>query len=241
MNERFPVVIPAAGVGKRMQADRPKQYLLLNGEPLLAHTLKKLLAHPKLGQLFLVVNDDDGYVDELNLAQEPRITRVSGGSERVDSVLNGLRAVAQHAKANEWVLVHDAARPCVSATDIDALIQHVTHHQQGGILAYPVRDTMKQASADQPNLVAQTQPREHLWHALTPQMFRLDELTRAIEQGLAQGASITDEASAMEQAGYRVSLVEGCVSNIKVTRPPDLALAEFYLTDYTPADKKVQQ
>ena len=230
MTERLAVVIPAAGVGKRMQADRPKQYLLLNDKPLLQHTLERLEQHSSVTDILLVLSADDAYAHQATWLEAPHITRVDGGKERVDSVLAGLRAAKHKGYADtDWVMVHDAARPCVTLNDIDTLLAARAHDTDGAILASPVKDTMKRAREDDAAVVNATTDRNGLWHALTPQLFRLGELTTAIEQGLQRGIAITDEASAMEAAGYRVGLIEGCASNLKVTTPADLALAAFYL------------
>lgn len=230
MTQPIPVVIPAAGVGRRMQADRPKQYLKLLDKTLLEHTLHNLSSHPLIGDIFLVLSADDGYFDALHNIDLTRITRVDGGDERVNSVLAGLNAVAQASPETEWVMVHDAARPCVTHQDIDRLLESRETFTDGAILATPVRDTMKQSCDGELSTITHTVPREHLWHALTPQLFRTQSLISAIEQGLDANAHITDEASAMEMLGKAVGLVTGSVSNLKVTTPDDLALAEFYLS-----------
>jgi 2-C-methyl-D-erythritol 4-phosphate cytidylyltransferase len=152
---------------------------------------------------------------------------VKGGKERADSVLNGLYKLRQLGSDDDWVLVHDAARPCVRLTEIELLIETCVNHRQGGILATPVHDTMKRS--DNHNRILETIPRENLWHACTPQLFRIGELTEAIEGALESGYPVTDEASAMERAGQQPLLVECSLANIKITRPDDLALAEFYL------------
>lgn len=230
MTERLAVIIPAAGVGKRMQADRPKQYLLLNDKPLLQHTLERLQSHPQISHIFLVLSADDAYANQWQWLDSPSITRVNGGSERVDSVLAGLQAARTAGfDALDWALVHDAARPCVTLDDIDKLLAARQLTTDGAILAYPVKDTMKRAKQVDKTVIDSTTDRDGLWHALTPQLFRLGELTHAIEQGLKHAVTITDEASAMEAAGFNVSLVEGCASNLKVTTPSDLSLAAFYL------------
>ncbi|MCC2617979.1 2-C-methyl-D-erythritol 4-phosphate cytidylyltransferase [Aestuariibacter halophilus] len=225
----FPVVVPAAGVGKRMGADRPKQYLLIHGKTVLEHTLLLLLAHPRIRYVVVAIDPQDPYFDALDIADHPDIKRVDGGKERADSVLAGLQLIADQ----DWVLVHDAARPCVRHDDIDALLALADQHNGGGILATPVRDTMKRASEQFPDRVDHTAPREHLWHAQTPQFFPAGQLRQALEQGMAKGLPITDEASAMEAAGYPVQLVEGSEQNLKITRPDDLALAEYYLSRRT--------
>lgn len=220
-------VVPAAGVGSRMKADRPKQYLDIHGKTILEHTIDRLLSHPAISQVVVAVSDDDPYYAHLPIAQCDAVIRVSGGKERADSVLSALRFISQQIQS-DWVLVHDAARPCLSHQDIDALLAGCANHPTGGILATPVRDTMKRAN-DQQN-IDHTVERNALWHALTPQMFKTERLTQALSAALTQGVSVTDEASALEWLGERPALILGCSSNIKVTQPEDLALAEFYLS-----------
>jgi 2-C-methyl-D-erythritol 4-phosphate cytidylyltransferase len=225
----FPVIVPAAGVGKRMQADCPKQYLLINNETVLSHTVMALLSHPKISQIVLVLSESDRYFSKLALAEQEKVLRVNGGKERVNSVLNGLKVVDQ--VKYPWVLVHDAARPCVTHTDIDKLISSCLTHNSGGVLATPVRDTMKRSKSSKCayDLIKNTVEREDLWHALTPQLYKTQELTRAIEQGIAKGLNITDESSAIEYANLPSLLVSGSSENIKITHPNDLVLAKFYL------------
>jgi 2-C-methyl-D-erythritol 4-phosphate cytidylyltransferase len=224
----FPVIVPAAGVGKRMQADCPKQYLLINNETVLSHTVMALLSHPKISQVVLVLSESDRYFSKLALAQQEKVLRVNGGKERVNSVLNGLKVVDQ--VKYPWVLVHDAARPCVTHTDIDKLISRCLTHNSGGVLATPVRDTMKRSKSECAyDLIKNTVEREDLWHALTPQLYKTQELTHAIEQGIAKGLNITDESSAIEYANLPSLLVSGSSENIKITHPNDLVLAKFYL------------
>ncbi|MBA5764271.1 2-C-methyl-D-erythritol 4-phosphate cytidylyltransferase [Vibrio sp. 404] len=219
-------IVPAAGVGSRMKAGKPKQYLMIGGLTVLEHTLLKLLDHPRINKVVVAITDGDPYFSELAIATHPDVVRVSGGRERADSVLSGLQYVQQH-QLGEWVMVHDAARPCVREADINTLIDVSQTHEVGGILASPVRDTMKRANGN--NNIEHTVDREALWHALTPQMFRAALLTRTLSEALAEGAIITDEASALEWAGYHPALVQGSADNIKITQPEDLALAEFYL------------
>jgi 2-C-methyl-D-erythritol 4-phosphate cytidylyltransferase len=151
----------------------------------------------------------------------------AGGPTRAHTVLNGLAALGGHARAEDWVLVHDAVRPCVRSGDIDRLITEVEQSEHGGLLALPMADTVKRA--DEQELVIETVPRARLWRALTPQMFRFGDLRRALQQALAQGIEITDEAMAIELAGGRPRLVAGHPDNIKITLPGDLALAELFL------------
>ena len=215
-------IVPAAGIGSRMGADCPKQYLHLAGKTILEHTLERLLSHPAIAQVIVALAPHDRGFETLPVAADSRILRVEGGAERAFSVLNAL-----HAAGGEWVLVHDAARPCLTHGDLDVLIAAAI--QCGGaILGSRVRDTMKRSDAAG-NIIG-TVDREQLWHALTPQMFPARTLKRALEEGLALGATITDEASAMERAGFTVRMVEGRADNIKVTRPEDLSLAGLFLS-----------
>ena len=214
-------IVPAAGIGSRMGADCPKQYLTLAGKTILEHTLGCLLSHPAIARVIVALAPHDGWFEQLTVAADPRILRVEGGIERAYSVLNAL-----HVAQGKWVLVHDAARPCLCHGDLDKLIT-TAMACDGAILGSRVRDTMKRTDGAG-NIVA-TVEREQLWHALTPQMFPTGTLKRALEEGLALGALITDEASAMERAGFTVKMVEGRADNIKVTRPEDLSLAELFL------------
>ncbi len=219
-------LVPAAGVGSRMRADLPKQYLSIDNRSVLEHTVYRLLEHAAIERVVVVVAGDDPYFDQLSLSSDPRVIRVTGGKERADSVLSGLEYIDQHQLAT-WVMVHDAARPCVRLTDIDKLLAEVAAHPVGGILAAPVRDTMKRG--DQSSHITETVERVALWHALTPQLFPVATLLNALRDALASKAVITDEASALEWAGFRPLLVAGSADNIKITQPEDLALAEFYL------------
>lgn len=219
-------VVPAAGVGSRMKADRPKQYLQIQGHTVLEHTVEKLLLHPMVNKVVVAITDGDPYYSELSLAENPNVIRVPGGKERADSVLSALQYIEQNQLA-EWALVHDAARPCFALEDVDRLMTEADNNQLGGILAAPVRDTMKRADSEQN--IDHTVEREALWHALTPQLFKTQPLTEALTKALASGVAITDEASAMEWLGEKPALVQGRADNIKITQPEDLALAEFYL------------
>lgn len=214
-------VVPAAGVGRRMGASLPKQYLTLAGKTVLEHTLERLLAHPAIARVIVAIGPEDRIFPTLALAQDPRICWVHGGAERADSVLNALRQVS-----SDFVLVHDAARPCLARSDLDALLA-AGHQPDGAILGSRVRDTMKRG--DGRGGIERTVSRDELWHALTPQCFQTLPLSRALEQALSSGVAITDEASAMEWAGFHPRLVEGRADNIKITRPEDLALAAFFL------------
>jgi len=224
---RYWCVVPAAGVGRRMQSELPKQYLPLRGRALIEHALLGLLEHPLIERVVVALADSDPWWETLAIAASPAILRTSGGAERADSVRNGLLALAGLAAPGDWVLVHDAARPCLQRTDLDRLISALADHPVGGLLGIPVHDTVKRAESD--GAVLETLPREQLWRAFTPQMFRYGPLLEALEEASRKGLAITDEASAMEQAGHRPLLVEGRSDNIKVTCREDLALAAFYL------------
>ncbi len=220
------VLIPAAGSGIRMGNSLPKQYLPLHGKPILQHTLERLNL-PAMAGMVVCLSDDDPYWDTLTLPRP--IIRASGGKERCHSVFNGLTTLQPYAQPDDWVLVHDAARPCVRSRDIEKLITQLADHPVGGLLAIPVRDTMKRVSSDGTLEVMETVNRDGLWHALTPQMFRFHLLTTALEEVLRSGHLVTDEAQAVEKIGHRPVLVEGHADNIKVTHPQDLELASLYL------------
>ncbi|WP_212744492.1 2-C-methyl-D-erythritol 4-phosphate cytidylyltransferase [Thalassotalea litorea] len=225
-NFQVPVVVPAAGIGKRMASDIPKQYLSLAGKTILEHTVERLLSHPNISCVIIALNPQDTYFNTLPLANHKNVITVVGGDERCDSVLSGLHAV-KNTVNSPYVLVHDAARPCITHHDISQLIGHCIDTNRGGILASRVRDTMKRSSAD--NQITHSEPRENLWHALTPQLFKTDELTAALIKALAEHQRITDEASAMEYCHYPADVIPGRADNIKVTQPEDLHLAEFIL------------
>jgi 2-C-methyl-D-erythritol 4-phosphate cytidylyltransferase len=217
----FWVVIPAAGIGSRMRADRPKQYLQLAGRTILEHTLDCFLDHPRLKGLVLSLAADDPFWPALPCATYPRIQRVEGGAERADSVLAGLlRLVELGAQEGDWVLVHDAARPNLARSDLDRLLAELADDPVGGLLAVPARDTLKRIGAD--GRVAETVDRSLIWQAYTPQMFRFAALHRALADALVAGVAVTDEASALEWAGQAPRLVEGRADNLKITRPEDL-------------------
>lgn len=217
----FWAVIPAAGVGARMAADRPKQYLQLGGRTILEHSLDCFLDHPCLKGVVVSLAADDPYWPGLRCAVDARIQRAAGGCERADSVLNALLLLhAQGADDADWVLVHDAARPNLARTDLDRLLAELADDPVGGLLAVPARDTLKRADAQ--GRVAATIDRSTVWQAYTPQMFRLGALHRALADSLVADVAITDEASAIEWSGQAPRLIEGRSDNIKVTRPEDL-------------------
>jgi 2-C-methyl-D-erythritol 4-phosphate cytidylyltransferase len=220
-------LVPAAGVGRRLRAGTPKQFLSIGGYSVLDHTLHALSGCPSVTGL-VVVGDVAMLPQDLdNRFEGKRCLTAPGGDERCHSVLNGLSRLAESASEDTWVLVHDAARPCVRSVDIEKLLAQVIGHHVGGLLGIPVSDTMKQIDNNQ--LVVSTIDRRRLWRAQTPQLFRLGQLKTALEDALRAGVDVTDEASAMEHAGLRPKLVEGHSDNIKITGPGDLELAEFYL------------
>jgi 2-C-methyl-D-erythritol 4-phosphate cytidylyltransferase len=220
-------VLPAAGTGSRMGTGLPKQYLEVAGLTLLEHSLRALLSCAQLSKVVVPLHPQDTRATALSIFDDPRVQIVEGAAERSGSVLAGLDALLSQAAPQDWVLVHDAARPCLQWQDIVKLIATVTAHGVGGILAEPIVDTVKQASNEA--LVERTLDRNSLWRAQTPQMFRLEELHRALNQARDDGSTVTDEASAMEMAGFPVQLVAGSAGNLKVTVPDDLPLAAWYL------------
>ena len=221
-------VIPAAGRGTRFGGDVPKQYLEAAGQPLIAHALEALLAHPYVAGAMVALAADDVRWPGWNERCGKPVLHCIGGAERADSVLAALRALPVAAGDDALVLVHDAARPNLHRGDLDRLIEAATAHADGAILAAPVRDTLKCADANA-RIIA-TEPRAHLWRALTPQAFRRGALAAALRQACADGVVVTDEAMAMERTGARPRLLEGREDNLKVTTPADLALAEFLLS-----------
>ncbi len=221
------MLVPAAGIGARMGGGVPKQYLPLRGATVLEQTLLRLLALPGLAGLVVVVSPDDAHWRTLAISADPRVITVHGGSRRCDSVLRGLNYLALKATADDWVLVHDAARPCVTAESIAALRSAVETHPVGAILGVPVADTLKQVGAGRD--IQGTQSREQLWQAQTPQLFRYQLLHQCLARALGQGQEVTDEASALEHGGYAPLMVSGRRDNIKITHPEDLPLAELIL------------
>lgn len=222
------VVIPAAGVGRRVGALIPKQYLELAGRRVIDHTLAVFVQHPSIAGVVVAVDGSDPHWPETEFADHPTVQRCDGGVERCHSVLNALDALSRQASDQDWVLVHDAARPCLRREDLDRLLERVEIDPVGGILAVPVRDTMKRA--DGTRHIVKTESRDGLWHAFTPQMFRFCLLRRVLRQAIEQDLVVTDDASAIELAGLTPLLVEGHADNIKITRPEDLPLAQFHLT-----------
>lgn len=220
-------VVPAAGIGSRMGLEYPKQYLELHHKTILEHTLDRLLAIPQLSQVLVPLNAEDTRWSQLPLAKDPRIIRLPGGNERSHSVLNALEYLKGIADERDWVLVHDAARPCVTPESILNLIRALDENPVGGILGVPVSDTLKKITMG--SKIQETIDRQTLWQAQTPQMFRLGLLHSCLTKALDEQCVITDESSAIEFCGYSPVMVEGRSDNIKITRPDDIALVEFIL------------
>lgn len=220
-------LVPAAGSGSRMgdAAAKPKQYLPLCGRPLIHHALATLCAVPRIARVFVVLSPDDGDWDGHDWSTlAPKLSPLfCGGGTRAESVRNGLRAIAGQVREQDWMLVHDAARPCLAPWHVDALIDAVGNDEAGGLLAMPVADTLKRADGE--GRIAATVARDQLWQAQTPQMFRHKALRRALETH----AGVTDEAGAMELQGFRPRLVAADPTNLKVTYPLDLQLAGWIL------------
>ncbi len=210
-----------------MGAAIPKQYLPLHGSTVIEHTVRCFLNHPRIKGVVVVIAPHDVHWGQIPLRGTPSLLIAEGGVERYHSVLNGLAKLAGIAQPHDWVLVHDAARPCVRHDDIDHLIATLADHPVGGLLGAPVSDTVKRA--DSQGNVLETVSRVGLWRALTPQMFRLDDLARALRHVVENNLLVTDEAAAMELAGFSPHMVAGHADNIKITHPQDLALAELYL------------
>jgi 2-C-methyl-D-erythritol 4-phosphate cytidylyltransferase len=225
MTRKYWAIVPAAGVGKRMNADKPKQYLPLLGKTVIEQTLTRLLRANVFSKIVVAISAEDPYWSDLAIAQHSTVLRAEGGKERADSVLSGLQAIRHLADDNDWVLVHDAARPCVSVAEIHHLIQTLKDDAVGGILALPSADTLKRVDSA---TILETIDRTQIWRALTPQMFPYGLLRHALQSN-AGNPAITDEASALELQGLQPKIVEGYPTNIKITRPEDLALAQFYL------------
>ncbi|MEO8743624.1 MAG: 2-C-methyl-D-erythritol 4-phosphate cytidylyltransferase [Lysobacteraceae bacterium] len=221
------VIVPAAGAGARFGADLPKQYQLLAGRPLIAHTLARLLAHARIDGAMVALAANDAQWSALALRFEKPLLTCIGGADRSASVLAALRALPGAVGDDDLVLVHDAARPCIRHVDLDRLIDAAQSDAIGALLASPLRDTLKRADANA--RVLATEPREQFWRAQTPQAFRRGALTHALEQARMDGIAITDEAMAMERIGKQPLLVEGSEDNIKVTVTADLALTERIL------------
>jgi 2-C-methyl-D-erythritol 4-phosphate cytidylyltransferase len=222
-------VMPAAGRGARFGGEMPKQYLHIAGRPMIEHSLRALLGHPDVDGVMVALAPDDPYWGGWRHLENKPVYTCIGGAERADSVLAALQALPGTVSEDQWVLVHDAARPCLRGVDLTRLLAIGRADPIGAILAAPVRDTIKRAIDGEAPRSVLTEPREQLWRALTPQLFRRGGLTRALQAAMRGKVAVTDEAMAMELLGLKPRLVEGAEDNIKVTTPADVALAESIL------------
>lgn len=220
-------IVPAAGFGYRMKMDLPKQYLKIGKKTVLEHTLDKLLSCKAISRIIVAIGHSDNLFKTLSIARDSRIKSVIGGKTRADSVMSAL----SQTNDNEWALVHDAARPCVTRHDINKLIKTVFRYHQGGILAVPIVDTVKLADKIQKNRIMKTVDRNLLWSAVTPQLFRAKELKISLEKAMKDNITITDEASVIEYNGGHPLLIYGRRDNMKITLPEDLSLAKFYIRE----------
>ncbi len=222
---RLWAVVPAAGIGRRFGGSTPKQYLKLHNQPIMVHSINRLFTLPLSGCV-IAISSDDQLAQTLNYQNSSLLHFVAGGAERMDSVLAGLDFLKDRAASDDWVLVHDVARPCIAVDSLNRLHETLVSDAVGGILAIPVRDTLKKA---QDGNIVETVSRDHIWQAQTPQMFRFGLLRDALFAAKKQNLQVTDEASAVEFAGFSVKIVEGRMDNMKVTYSDDLALAEAIL------------
>lgn len=220
-------LVVAAGLGARMGESLPKQYLTVAARPLLWYALRRLCGHPALHRTYVVLHPEDQFFSRYDWTEfgNQLVPLFCGGGMRAESVLRGLERMRAEVQAEDWVLVHDAARPCLSDELIDRLLAEVGEDEVGGLLAIPVAETLKRNDGER--RVLRTESREELWQAQTPQMFRFGLLLEALRA--ADPARTTDEASALEQLGHRPRLVMGSAANLKVTYPEDLSLAELIL------------
>lgn len=218
-------ILPAAGLGSRMQTILPKQYLTIGDKTLLEHAIGALLCQPCIREIIVAISSADRWYHQLPLAADLRVRVVTGGATRADSIM----AALHRARKASWILVHDAVRPCLHQDDLTRLLAITAHTDVGGFLASPVRDTIKCVRTDT-DLIVRTLERKNLWHALTPQLFASDLLKNCLEYAIAEEATVTDEASAIEYCGYAPLLVQGRADNIKVTLPEDLAIARFFFS-----------
>ena len=222
------VVVPAAGRGTRFGSPLPKQYLQVAGQPLIAHTLAALLSHPLVEGALVAISANDADWPGWTAFQEKPVLTCVGGDTRAQSVLAALEALPAAVRADDFVLVHDAARPNLRSEDLQQLLERGRADPVGAILAAPVRDTLKRAGDD--GGIDGTEPRQHLWRAMTPQLFRRFQLTRALQEAGKADVEVTDESMAMELQGLRPLLIEGNEDNLKVTTPADLARFQFILS-----------
>lgn len=220
------VIIPAAGTGRRFGGQTPKQYLLLQGKPIIAHVIDFFSEQSLVERITVAVHPEDHLWRRLGVFEDPKVRVVHGGEARFQSVLLSLESLSELCRSQDWVLVHDAVRPCLSESEFTDLIETCRDSEVGGLLGTPVVDTLKIVQAD---IVQSTLPREQVWKAQTPQMFRYGRLKEALNAVIDQDTQVTDEASAIEGLGYHPIMVKGKSTNLKITRPEDLELASLYL------------
>lgn len=224
---RYWALVPAAGIGRRFGSEVPKQYLSVAGRAVIAHSVERLLAEPRIQGVLIGLAPDDRFWAHVPLRHARLLGTYVGGADRAATVLKGLAGLQQYAAPDDWVLVHDAVRPCVRVSDIASLIDGVGDDADGGLLGATVADTVKRA--DTHRHVTETIEREGLWRAFTPQMFRLHALTQALTRMQRAGKTPTDEAQAIEFSGGHPRMITGHTDNIKITVADDLALAELFL------------
>lgn len=225
---RVAAVIPAAGIGQRMQLTQPKQYLRIGERTLLEHSVAAMRQDPRVEAIFIATAPNDPWLPQLNFGHSENLYFVDGGATRAASVYAGVRAA--QAAGYQWVAVHDAARPCLQRDELTRVLDAGIRHADGALLAMPIADTIKRAAPAEPELSHESVPRDHLWRALTPQVFRTEQLLDAFDQFGLFHPQLTDEASAIERLGGRPKLVHGSATNIKVTHPGDETLAALFLT-----------
>lgn len=230
IKEQLWFIVPAAGVGRRMRSQQSKQYLALAGSTVLEQTLNALLAIDDIAGIVVAIHANDRQWESLVIADHEKIHNVRGGKERCDSVLAALHFLEDKMSSVDWVLVHDAARPCIQPQSVQKMINELHNDEVGGILAVPVSDTLKKVNDEQ--CIQATVDRSTIYQAQTPQMFRYGVIYRALTQATDHQQPITDEASAVEQMGLLPKVVIGCQDNIKITHSGDLWLAEMILRYY---------
>lgn len=218
-------ILPAAGIGKRMNSVLPKQYFMIGGRTVLEYSINALLFQSCIRHCIVVINESDKWFNQLSISYDPRVSVVIGGNTRADSVMAGLK----HVKNSMWVIVHDAVRPCLHSDDLLRLFKITKFSQIGGILAIPVRDTIKQSYANS-DVIHYTINRNNLWHALTPQLFNYHLLKFCLNKVLKNRIDVADESSAVEYCGYASILIKGRTDNIKITYKDDIKLVSFYLS-----------
>ncbi len=226
-SSKYWVVIPAAGVGSRMGVDKPKQYISINNKTIIEHTIDCFIDREEIEKIVIAISKEDEFWPTLPISNNEKIITAPGGEERYQSVLNSLQTLSGKAESSDWVMVHDAARPCLNQSAIDRLVIELRSHDVGGILAMPCRDTMKRANDD--GEIDKTVERDLLWHAQTPQMFKYGMLLSAIEDALKNKTVVTDESMAIERMGFKPMLVHGHQENMKLTHKDDLEPLKAYL------------